>query len=215
MKRFNALLVVARVMHNYLLFCGKSKVDNTKLSLDCCHATFHIQGHRQKYITGLVVKTCHKSFSPRMFQPVLSLIKTLPGRPQSLIFNQSAGVILRASWFNLQEKRRWWEHKKIKKTFKSDRLKIHPIYVVLFFKKWEGMQIKILRQLLLTFISWNIIWSLNMSLFQGGLYILINKYQYLLLLYARDSVCLVWHEMRYLVLFRQISLSRRMNLLGI
>lgn len=97
MKRFNALLVVARVMHIYLLFCGKSKVDNIKLSLDCCHATFHIQGHKQKYITGLVGKTCHKSFSPRMFQPVMSLMKTLPGRPQSLIFNQSAGVILRAS----------------------------------------------------------------------------------------------------------------------
>ena len=43
------------------------------------------------------MKTCHKSFSPRMFQPVMSLMKTLPGRPQSLIFNQSAGVILRDS----------------------------------------------------------------------------------------------------------------------
>ena len=33
MKRFNALLVVARVMHNYLLFCGKSKVNNNVIGL--------------------------------------------------------------------------------------------------------------------------------------------------------------------------------------
>ena len=128
---------------------------------DCCHATLHIRWHNQKYITALVVKTCHNGFSPRMFRPVLSLIKTLPGRPQSLIFKQSAEVILRASWFNLREKRRWWEREKINKTFKSDRLKIYLIYVVLSSKKWEGMQIRVSCQLFLTLISWNSIWSLN------------------------------------------------------